>query len=99
MEEIRYHPLIDADGDGSELVPMFVNTNEDTVREHHRLYMEEMLPYLFRLISNGTYTATDADKALIHCPTCGRPLRLLGAAIDTHKLGLYVCDTCWKSES
>ena len=63
MEEIRYYPLVDATTDGKVKVPMFHTTSKNTVEETHKFYLEEMIPYYYRLyVSNPK--AKMSQKAL-----------------------------------
>lgn len=51
MQMIRYHPLIDGDTDGLEKVPMFLSTDEKTVRQNSKMYLSEIIPHYYRLYS------------------------------------------------
>lgn len=46
IQKIRYHPLVDANSEGTEKVPMFLTTDPKGVRS---MYLEEMIPGYFRL--------------------------------------------------
>ena len=48
MEYIKYHPLVDADTDGTEKVPMFFSTDESVVVSTHGLYLEEIVHRIYR---------------------------------------------------
>jgi len=42
MEDIKYHPLVDADPEGTVRVPMFCTADRKAM-EHHRFYLEECM--------------------------------------------------------
>ena len=49
ITEIRYYPVIDMDTEGYEKHPMTPTLSANTVREHHRFWLEEIIPHYFRL--------------------------------------------------
>ena len=49
MQEIKYYPLIDCDSAGTEKTPMFFSDDEDTVRQSHEMYLQEIVPQYYRL--------------------------------------------------
>ena len=51
MTEILYYPLIDCDAEGVEKASMIPTPYEDTVRAQASMWLEEMIPYHFRLCS------------------------------------------------
>lgn len=98
MEDIRYHPLVDRDSEGTEKVPMFFSEDEATVRQTHDLYLEEIVPKHYRLCSvSGTSPKTEGGYT-IHCPYCGNAMRKIAESRDTHRLGLYNCPDCINKE-
>ncbi|MDY6212370.1 hypothetical protein [Hornefia butyriciproducens] len=94
MQDIKYHPLIDCDSDGTEKVPMFFCTDEKTIRQEHKMYLEEIIPEYYRLRSVKGMSASDAEKLIIHCPCCGKAMTAIVKARDNHNLGLYNCPEC-----
>ena len=90
-QEIRYHPLIDSDTEGTEKVPLFVTTNTEEI---HSMYLSEMIPGYFRLRSKQQGSPQVSDKLVIHCPMCGGHLRKMIKSNNTTELGLYTCDRC-----
>ena len=94
MTEIRYYPLIDCDTEGTEKVAMIPTPNGEAVKARNRIWLEEMIPYHFRLY---TKYKSYSDTFNIHCPRCGATLKCIGGAIDETKRGLYVCSACTKS--
>ena len=94
LEKIKYHPLVDADTDGTVKVPMFCSTDGETIKKVHSLYLREIVPDYFSLFSNKADNKRASGQFEIHCPTCGKKLRQIGGPIDQNKLGLYVCDHC-----
>lgn len=70
MEDIKYHPLVDRDTEGTDKVPMFFSGSEATIRENHDMYLEEMVPKHYRLCSVKGTAPKIADGFTIHCPDC-----------------------------
>lgn len=94
MFDIKYHPLIDADSDGKEKVPMFMGADKHTVSEHHSLYLEEIVPYCFRLCSSKPLSAKETEELTIHCPYCNAGLRAISTPTDGTRHALYECPRC-----
>lgn len=94
MEYIKYHPLVDADTDGTVKTPMFCTTDQDTVTEHHKLYLEEIVPYHFRLCASQPTKAEKVADLDIRCPYCGATLETISASTDGFRLTLLICDRC-----
>ena len=92
--EIRYHPLIDADSEGMEKVPLFLSTDEDIVKNSHSMYLTEIISNYYRLYSKGVVNHKNSNRFRIHCPLCGSNLMQISLAYDTTRLGLYTCDRC-----
>ena len=90
-QEIRYHPLIDSDTEGTEKVPLFLTTNADGIRS---MYLSEMIPGYFRLRSKEPVSLRESDELVIHCPMCGGHLRKMTKSNNVTELGLYTCDRC-----
>lgn len=89
MDGIKYHPLVDANTDGTEKVPMFVTTEEKNVKGRYNLYLEEIVPHCYRL--RGYKARADACVN-IHCPNCGTVMKLLTPAAVNDRL--YACPHC-----
>lgn len=94
MQMIRYHPLIDGDTEGLEKVPMFLSTDEKTVRQNSKMYLSEIIPHYYRLYSKEPMSQSVTNHMEVHCPLCGAVLRQMAQHHDTNKLGLYTCDKC-----
>ena len=90
-QEIRYHPLIDSDTEGTEKVPLFVTTNKEGIPS---MYLSEMIPGYFRLRSKEPVSLRASDELVIHCPMCGGHLRKMTKNNNATELGLYTCDRC-----
>lgn len=90
-QEIRYHPLIDGDTEGTEKVPLFLTRNTDGIRS---MYLSEMIPGYFRLHSKEPVSLRVSGKLIIHCPMCGSHLRKMTKSSNATELGLYTCDRC-----
>ena len=96
--EIKYHPLVDADTEGTEKVPMFFSTNEESVSAHHKLYLEEIIPHYYRLCSSEPMTAAEVEGLTIHCPLCNKVMRAISSQHDGKRHALYQCDRCQEAE-
>ena len=94
MRSIRYHPLIDCDSNGKEKYPMFFSEKESNVSKAHNTYLAETVPNYYRLCSARKLSAAVAKTYNIHCPRCGRAMKQIAKAIDSHRLGLYCCPDC-----
>lgn len=64
IQKIRYHPLVDANSEGTEKVPVFLTTDPKGVRS---MYLEEMIPGYFRLYSKEPVSTGESNKLRIHC--------------------------------
>lgn len=93
MDEIRYHPLVDADTDGTEKVPMFCTTARENM-DRHRFFLEEIIPHNFRLCSTASVDAQTADSFSIRCPYCGKTMRQISNQKSGTRHALYACPRC-----
>lgn len=91
MTEIKYFPLIDCDTEGTEKVAMIPAPNSTSIRAQSKMWLEEMIPYHFRLYTQNN---SSADTFHIRCPRCGTALKRISGAINETKRGLYVCSAC-----
>ena len=96
MYDIKYHPLIDADSSGTEKVPLFAVRDEEMVREHHKLWLEEISTSDFWLHSKEPMKEDAVNELQLHCPNCGNVMKSLGPPLDEHRLSLYYCENCSK---
>lgn len=96
MREIKYYPLIDCDSAGTEKAPMFFSGDENTVRQSHEMYLQEIVPQYYRLCSVGGTSVESAKTYTIHCPLCGKGMTPISASVDKHHLALYCCRNCHK---
>ena len=94
MDYIRYYPLLDMDTEGGEVQAMTPTDSESTVREHHRLWLTEIVPNYYRLGAQDK-PSVDAINALrVHCPKCGGVLRSISAITREQPYPLYACEKC-----
>ncbi len=93
MEEIKYHPLVDTDTNGSVKVPMFMSCRKSDM-EKHRLYLEEIIPYSFRLCSVEPMVANETENISVHCPYCGKNLKAITGSRNGNRHQLFVCKNC-----
>lgn len=94
MTEIKYYPLIDCDGEGSEKVAMIPSPNASTVRAQSGMWLEEIVPYYFRLCTQ--HGSSSADTFHIRCPRCGTALKRISGDCNETRRGLYECNACAK---
>lgn len=90
-QKIRYHPLVDANPEGTEKVPMFLTTDPKGVRS---MYLEEMIHGYYRLYSKEPVDKVAGSRLKIRCPQCGSDLMQIAGNSNETKLGLYTCDRC-----
>ena len=96
MEDIKYHPLVDRDTEGTDKVPMFFSGSEATIRGEPRYVSGgDGAEALSALLGEGTAPKI-ADGFTIHCPYCGKAMRCIAKSDDIHRLGLYNCPDCIK---
>lgn len=91
MTDIRYYPLIDCDLEGTEKMAMIPTLKGSTAKAQSGMWLEEMIPNLFRLCTNK---CSSAGTVNIHCPRCGMVLKRISAGVNETKHGLYVCSAC-----
>lgn len=94
MRDIRYHPLVDCDSEGTEKIPMFPTGDEDTVRKICGIYLREVIPKYYRLCAVRSISDETAQSYTIHCPYCGRAMTQISPPGDNRRLGLYCCPDC-----
>lgn len=94
MNYIKYHPLVNANSDSKEKIPMFMGTDELAVAKHHKLYLEEIIPYRYRLCSSDCLSAEETAEYTIHCPYCDTTLRAISTQADGTRHALYECPKC-----
>ena len=98
ISEIRYYPVIDMDTEGYEKHPMTPTLSADTVREHHRFWLEEIIPHYFRLCAAEPQSRETVSRFKIHCPYCGMVLSPISSNVDGKRYFLYACDKCTRKE-
>ncbi len=94
METIRYHPLVDMSGEGTEMVPLFCSHNEKTIRQTHDFYLSETIPHYYRLCSSEPTGKVMTNRMTVHCPSCGMPMQRMSQNTNYYNHGLYTCDWC-----
>ena len=94
MTDILFHPLIDRDTDGKDKSPLFASPDREKVAGISALYLEELVPRLYRLVAREAHSAEQADAYSIHCPICGTAMRAISRPADKHRLSLYECQNC-----
>ena len=94
MTEIKYYRLIDCDAEGTAKVAMIPTPNVTAVRAQSGMWLEEMIPYYFRLCIQNNKNSSDTFN--IRCPRCGTALKRISEDINETKRGLYVCSACAK---
>ena len=94
MEYIRYYPLIRIDTEGTDCTAMTPTDSERTVREHHSLWLEEVVPNYFRLGARDRLSVSAVNSLCVHCPKCGAALKTITVVTEERTLPLYACDNC-----
>lgn len=70
----------------------------------HSLYMEDFvfsdtdgkIKRRYRLNAAMSHSIEDYLAHDINCPKCGKRMKLVGRALNSHELGLYACPFCDK---
>ena len=94
MLRIKYYPLVDADTDGKEKMPMFSTDNEHTVRKMHSTYLAEVIPKYYRFCSVNGVSSKEAESYAVHCPICGKVMKPISRLTNKYRLSLYHCVDC-----
>lgn len=47
--DIHYYPVVDCDPKGTEKIALCMCRDEKTVSDNHTMWLEEVVPYYFRL--------------------------------------------------
>ena len=94
MTDIKFHPLVDADTEGTEKVPAFLGKDRGSVQKYHKLYLEEIVQRRYRLCSSADMTAETAASFTIHCPRCGAKLKAISPQTNGTRHALYICPRC-----
>jgi len=90
MTELKYFPVIDMSGDGTQMAAMFPTNNESRASDCHKAYLEEITPYSFRLYAKIPVSHTVS----ISCPYCGASLLCLYEGNGTRTHSVYRCPKC-----
>lgn len=98
MEYIRYYPLIDIDTGGFEKQGFLPTDDLNSIREHHRFWLEEVVPHYFRLCAAKPQSRDTVSRFRIHCPYCGGILSPISSNVDGKRYFLYACDKCTRRE-
>lgn len=91
---MRCYPLIDADTASIHKQPMFMATMNQIIRNRTRFYLVEEPRGHYRLHARQAHTLRDYLPYAIHCPKCGKAMRIEDAHIDEHVLARYTCPLC-----
>lgn len=91
---LKFYPLVDMDDEGTEKVPMFMTPNPLRTFQTNRFALEEGIPGYYRLIAKDGFHVDDYPSYHIHCPLCGKVMRMRRPHRDNHTLGEYVCVKC-----
>lgn len=81
-------------------MPVVVSHSTDPAYDYWKvagifaLYLEELVPKLYRLIAREEHTIQQASAYSIHCPICGAVMRAISRPVDKHRLSLYECPEC-----
>ena len=94
MRNIKYYPLICADTENGDMMPLFSTENRVTMEQHHKLYLSEMIPHYYRLNANISLGRDVWSNFSIHCPLCGKTMNRMSMPTDNSRLPLYCCPDC-----
>jgi hypothetical protein len=94
MTDIHYYPVVDCDPNGTEKIALYMCTDENTVSANHVLWLEEIVPYHFRLKVRSRTSSRINGKYKIRCPFCNKYLRPITKRANETRLELYVCSSC-----
>ncbi len=98
MIQVRYYPVLDLNAEGVEKQAMIPALSLETVREHHRFWLEEIVPHYFRLCSSEPQSRETVSGFRIRCPYCAKLLRPISSAVRGSRLFLYECENCTRKE-
>jgi len=90
MTDLNYFPIIAMDADYKHWAAMFPTNNESRASEYHKAYLEEIVPYSFRLYAKEPISRS----ASISCPYCGTRLRCLYEGDGVKTRSMYRCPQC-----
>lgn len=94
MEYVRYYPLVGMGADARDLQGMTPTDSERTVREHHKLWLTEVVSNYYRLGVRERPSVSAVNAYRVRCPKCGEMLRTIAPGTKDGPLPLYVCGRC-----
>ena len=94
MRNTKYYPLICADTENGDMMPLCSTEKRITMEQHHKLYLSEMIPHYYRLNANIPQGMEEWNKMNIHCPLCGKIMNRMSTPTDETCLPLYCCPSC-----
>lgn len=84
---------VDYDPKSTEKIALCMCRDEKTVSDNHAMWLEEVVPYYFRLkVHNHTPKADGKYK--IRCPFCNNHLRPVTKRASNTRLKLCICSSC-----
>ena len=96
MTEIKYYPIVDTDTEGLEKQPLFPTSDYKSVQEHHRFWLEEIIPRYFRLCASEPQKREQVSRFRVRCPYCGTALSPISSITEGKRFFLYACNNCSK---
>ena len=93
-KETKFRPLIRMDTDGIEHAAMFMYLDEAKVKEHHKLYLMEVIPHTYLLCSTNHMSTEECETLSVRCPICSKRMQTISAQRSGTRHALYVCDDC-----
>ena len=91
---MRCYPLIDIDKAGQDKYPMFIASMDQIIRNKTRFCLVEETRGHYRLHAREAHTLRDYLPYNIHCPQCGKVMRIDDGHIDERILARYTCPSC-----
>ena len=91
---MRFYPLISVDAAGIHKQPMFMATIDQIVQNKTRFCLAEETRGHYRLHARDPHTLRDYLPYIVHCPKCGKAMRIDDGHIDERILARYTCPSC-----
>lgn len=91
----RYYPLIEADDSGKDFQALFMTCEKRNVQnEKCELYLEEIMPSIYKLISNKKVSSNETSHFKIHCPMCNHEMTTFIKGVDDYEHQRMECPVC-----
>lgn len=88
----KYYPLVDADSNGLDKVPMFPAHRIADALSKCNFALAEITPHQYVLMA--VKPDGDPSQYRIRCPMCGKAMTQTAPYRSEHLLGEYACENC-----